>query len=88
MGFGLWRLFVWIVPFGLMSGEMRMEGRKRGQAEKDRTQKVEKDKAQKLDLSGMSLNSLPNPGTELLCITKLDLSNNNLEVSMLSLDTP
>ena len=52
-----------------------MEGRKR--VEKNTAQKV-KDKAQKVDLSGMSLNSLSNPpAMELLCITKLDLSNNN-----------
>ncbi|KAG1364489.1 putative plant intracellular Ras-group-related LRR protein 1-like [Cocos nucifera] len=53
-----------------------MEGRKR--VEKNTAQKV-KDKAQKVDLSGMSLNTLSNPAMEFLCITKLDLSNNNLE---------
>lgn len=33
-----------------------------------------------LDLSGMSLDSLPNPSINLALICKLDLSNNNLQV--------
>lgn len=44
----------------------------------------ELEKAEKLDLSGMSLDALPNTPVNLASITKLDLSNNNLEVSFLS----
>lgn len=37
-----------------------------------------------VDLSGMSLGSLPNPPLNLATICKLDLSNNNLQVCYLS----
>lgn len=37
------------------------------------------EEAHKVDLSGMSLDSLPSPSLNLAAITKLDLSNNNLE---------
>lgn len=57
---------------------MRMEGRKMVAAGE------ELEKAEKLDLSGMSLDALPNTPVNLASITKLDLSNNNLEVSFLS----
>lgn len=35
-----------------------------------------------LNLSGMSLDSLPNPSINLALICKLDLSNNNLQVNL------
>ncbi|URD73811.1 hypothetical protein MUK42_08863 [Musa troglodytarum] len=54
---------------------MRMEGKKRVRAEESDDGK----KLQELDLSGMSLDSLPNPSINLGAITKLDLSNNNLQ---------
>lgn len=40
----------------------------------------------KIDLSGMSLNSLSNPSLNLSLITKLDLSNNNLKVNYIMID--
>ncbi|XP_020113156.1 plant intracellular Ras-group-related LRR protein 1-like [Ananas comosus] len=42
-------------------------------------EELKKEMAHNLDLSGMSLDSLPNPPINLSIITKLDLSNNNLE---------
>lgn len=58
--------------------EMRMEAKtsERAESESDGVKKE-----QELDLSGMSLDSLPNPSINLGTITKLDLSNNNLQVS-------
>lgn len=40
----------------------------------------EEEKLQVVDLSGMSLECLPNPSLNLAIICKLDLSNNNLQV--------
>lgn len=57
---------------------MRMEAKTRERAESE-SDGVKKE--QELDLSGMSLDSLPNPSINLGIITKLDLSNNNLQVS-------
>ncbi|RWW79461.1 hypothetical protein BHE74_00012234 [Ensete ventricosum] len=58
--------------------ETRMEAKKseRAESESDGAKKE-----QELDLSGMSLDSLPNPSINLSTITKLDLSNNDLQVS-------
>ncbi|CAL9047726.1 plant intracellular Ras-group-related LRR protein 1-like [Musa acuminata AAA Group] len=55
---------------------MRMEAKtsERAESESDGVKKE-----QELDLSGMSLDSLPNPSINLGIITKLDLSNNNLQ---------
>ncbi|THU58339.1 hypothetical protein C4D60_Mb03t13180 [Musa balbisiana] len=55
---------------------MRMEAKtsERAESESDGVKKE-----QELDLSGMSLDSLPNPSINLGTITKLDLSNNNLQ---------
>ncbi|KAJ1439841.1 Leucine-rich repeat [Sesbania bispinosa] len=39
----------------------------------------EKERLQIVDLSGMSLDSLPKPSLDLATITNLDLSNNNLQ---------
>ncbi|KAG1364142.1 plant intracellular Ras-group-related LRR protein 1 [Cocos nucifera] len=50
-----------------------MEGRRKVAAGE------ELEDARKLDLSGLSLDALPNPSVNLTSITKLDLSNNNLE---------
>lgn len=38
------------------------------------------DKMEIVDLSGMSMDSLPNPSLNLATISKLDFSNNNLQV--------
>ncbi|XP_073003209.1 plant intracellular Ras-group-related LRR protein 1-like [Typha latifolia] len=57
---------------------MRMEGKRSSLATREELEK-EKEMAQKLDLSAQSLDSLPNPPTNLATITKLDISNNNLE---------
>ncbi|RZR72762.1 hypothetical protein BHM03_00016846 [Ensete ventricosum] len=54
---------------------MRMEGKNRVRDEELDDGK----KPQELDLSGMSLDSLPNPSINLGAIIKLDLSNNNLQ---------
>ncbi|KAM0939317.1 putative leucine-rich repeat domain superfamily [Dioscorea sansibarensis] len=51
---------------------MKMEKRKKGEEEKEKEE-------HKVDLSGMSLDSFPNTSLNLACITKLDLSNNNLQ---------
>jgi len=40
----------------------------------------EEERLEIVDLSGMSLESLPNPSLNLATICKLDLSNNNLQV--------
>ncbi|KAG6512303.1 hypothetical protein ZIOFF_030403 [Zingiber officinale] len=60
--------------------KMKMEGRKRGRSAVDGLMEAEGEKQRELDLSGMSLDSLPNPASvNLALITKLDLSNNNLQ---------
>ncbi|OAY85758.1 plant intracellular Ras-group-related LRR protein 1 [Ananas comosus] len=58
-----------------MEGKRRLTIKTSEDMEKDK----EKEMAKKLDLSGMSLDSLPNPSINLGLITKVDLSNNNLE---------
>lgn len=42
----------------------------------------EDQKMEKIDMSGLSLNILPNPSVNVTLIGHLDLSNNNLEVLM------
>ncbi|RDX83374.1 Plant intracellular Ras-group-related LRR protein 6, partial [Mucuna pruriens] len=46
----------------------------------DRSKGIEEDRLEIVDLSGMSLDSLPNPSLNLATICKLDLSNNNLQI--------
>lgn len=58
---------------------MGMEVKKRVRSQKSDEGK----KTQELDLSGMSLESLPNPSINLSFIIKLDLSNNDLEVGLI-----
>ena len=48
----------------------------------DRRRSMEEKRLEIVDLSGMSLDSLPNPSLNLSIICKLDLSNNNLQVSI------
>lgn len=43
-------------------------------------EKEKKEKLQLVDLSGMSLESLPNPSLNLALICKLNISNNHLQV--------
>ncbi|XP_058068093.1 plant intracellular Ras-group-related LRR protein 6-like isoform X2 [Magnolia sinica] len=45
----------------------------------ERKGSIEEEKKEKVDLSGMSLDTLPNLSTNVLLITELDISNNNLE---------
>lgn len=67
--------------------KMRMEERKRpsplgirgGGA---RVSAVDREEGKDMDLSGMALDSMPSPALNLAVVTKLDLSNNNLEVRM------
>ncbi|CAK9325850.1 unnamed protein product [Citrullus colocynthis] len=47
--------------------------------ERNRRVVVEEERLEMVDLSGISLNSLPNPNLNLATICKLDLSNNNLQ---------
>jgi len=47
---------------------------------RERNKGMEKERLQVMDLSGMSLDSLPKPALDLATICKLDLSNNNLQV--------
>lgn len=53
-----------------MHKEMKMERRR----------SIEEEKQEIIDLSGLSLDCLPNPSINVGLICKLDLSNNNLEV--------
>ncbi|XP_047160899.1 plant intracellular Ras-group-related LRR protein 6-like [Vigna umbellata] len=46
---------------------------------RERNKGLEKERLQVMDLSGMSLDSLPKPSLDLATISKLDLSNNNLQ---------
>jgi len=48
---------------------------------RERNKGMEKERLQVMDLSGMNLDSLPKPSLDLATIYKLDLSNNNLQVS-------
>ena len=56
----------------MMSEEVKMEKRK----------PMEEEKLETVDLSGLSLDSLPDPSINVASIFKLDLSNNNLVVSL------
>lgn len=60
--------------------EVRMAGdRRKPKSEEDQ-------KMEKIDMSGLSLNILPNPSVNVTLIGHLDLSNNNLEVLNISSD--
>lgn len=48
--------------------------------EDEEKEKEKKEKLQLVDLSGMSLESLPNPSLNLALICKLNISNNHLQV--------
>lgn len=52
---------------------MKMDSRKRERS-------IEEQRLEMVDLSGMSLETLPNPSLNLAAICKLDLSNNNIQV--------
>ncbi|XP_027332125.1 plant intracellular Ras-group-related LRR protein 6 [Abrus precatorius] len=54
---------------------MKMDVRKKT----ERNKSIEEERLEIVDLSGMSLDSLPNPSLNLASICKLDLSNNNLQ---------
>lgn len=56
---------------------MRIEGKR---TRFGKQTEVDEKHGKKLDMSGMSLDSIPNPIINLSLVTKLDLSNNNLEV--------
>lgn len=49
---------------------------------RERSKAMEKERLHVMDLSGMSLEFLPKPSLDLATICKLDLSNNNLQVSL------
>ncbi|KAL2340488.1 hypothetical protein Fmac_008428 [Flemingia macrophylla] len=53
---------------------IKMDTRKR-----EKNKAMEKERLQVMDLSGMSLDSLPKPSVDLATICKLDLSDNNLQ---------
>lgn len=53
-----------------------------GLGEKLDQHQEQQSKAEKIDLSGLFLDKLPSPSLNLAAITKLDLSNNNLEVTL------
>ncbi|KAF5725966.1 plant intracellular Ras-group-related LRR protein 6-like [Tripterygium wilfordii] len=62
--------------------DMRKKEEKRSSSSsspKGTTSNIEEDRLEIVDLSGMSLDSLPNPSLNLATICKLDLSNNNLQ---------
>lgn len=61
---------------------MLMRKKEKEKSEKNKTNNMEKGKLQFqiLDLSCLSLSSLPKPSLDLATISKLDLSNNNLQV--------
>lgn len=46
----------------------------------EKKRSIEEEKQEIIDLSGLSLDCLPNPSINVGLICKLDLSNNNLEV--------
>lgn len=56
--------------------QVRMDLKKRAD---QRRQCIEEERLEIVDLSGMALDSLPNPTLNLATICKLDLSNNNLQ---------
>ncbi|KAK6941319.1 Leucine-rich repeat [Dillenia turbinata] len=51
-----------------------------GRSSPDRNRAIEEERLEIVDLSGMSLESLPNTSLNLATICKLDLSNNNLQM--------
>ena len=65
--------------------QLRVDLRKRErererETEKEREKSIVEETLQIVDLSGMSLDTLPKPSLNLATICKLDLSNNNLQV--------
>ncbi|XP_044472380.1 plant intracellular Ras-group-related LRR protein 6 [Mangifera indica] len=56
--------------------QMRVEARK---TTTERRKSIEEERLEIIDLSGLSLDSLPNPSFNLATICKLDLANNNLQ---------
>lgn len=58
---------------------VRMDMRKKSGHERRRSL-TEEERLEIVDLSGMSLDALPNPSLNLGTICKLDLANNNLQV--------
>ena len=60
--------------------QVRMDVRKKG-GHVRRSSITEEERLEIVDLSGMSLDALPNPSLNLGTICKLDLSNNNLQVN-------
>lgn len=56
--------------------------------EKSKGIEEEEERLEIVDLSGMSLDSLPNPSLNLAIICKLDLSNNNLQVNIKPINFP
>ncbi|KAF5748648.1 plant intracellular Ras-group-related LRR protein 6-like [Tripterygium wilfordii] len=59
--------------------DMRNKEDKRSSSSSKGTTSIEEEGLEIVDLSGMSLDSLPNPSLNLATICKLDLSNNNLQ---------
>lgn len=59
--------------------QVRMDVRKKAGHVRRRSI-TEEERLEIVDLSGMSLDALPNPSLNLGTICKLDLSNNNLQV--------
>ncbi|PIA43664.1 hypothetical protein AQUCO_01800017v1 [Aquilegia coerulea] len=57
--------------------QVRMEMMKK---RKEKKTGIEIERVEEVDLSGMSLDSVPNPSLNLAVIHKLDISNNNIEV--------
>lgn len=62
--------------------QMRMDTKKK--AAHERKKSMDEERLEIVDLSGMSLDALPNPSLNLGTICKLDLSNNNLQVLILA----
>lgn len=52
----------------------------RGKINGDRGKAIEEERLEAVDLSGMSLETLPHPSLNLAAICKLYLSNNDLQV--------
>ncbi|KAL3644137.1 hypothetical protein CASFOL_012069 [Castilleja foliolosa] len=59
--------------------QIHMDNRRRSDNKTRIDDEDEKNKVEIVDLSGLSLNVLPNPPLHLATISKLDLSNNNLQ---------
>lgn len=64
-----------------MKSSMEMRKKTTSSTERSNCKGIEEERLEIVDLSGMSLESLPNPSLNLATICKLDLSNNNLQVT-------